>query len=61
MADTLTTPAGTPGTVAASSSIPRHFLRRLARHIVLRSAVRGRLSWHVALPLLATLGQEVQS
>ena len=53
--------AGTPGTVAASSSIPRHFLRRLARHIVLRSAVRGRLSWHDALPLLATLGKGVQS
>lgn len=53
--------AGTPGTTAAPSSTPRHFLRRLARHIVLRSAVRGRLSWHVALPLLATLGKGVQS
>lgn len=48
--------AGTPGAAAASSGyVPPHYLRRLARQIVLRSALRGRLSWHVALPLLAMI------
>lgn len=40
-------------------SAPPHYLRRVARLIVLRAAVRGRLSWPVALALLARL--EVQS
>lgn len=35
---------------------PRHYLRRVARSIVLRAAVQGRLSWHVALPLLSRIG-----
>lgn len=47
--------AGTPGTAAPSSPVPTHYVRRLARSIVLRAAVRGRLSWHAALPLLARL------
>lgn len=45
--------AGKPGTAAPSSTYtPTHYLRRVARSIVLRAAVRGRLSWHAALPLL---------
>lgn len=49
--------AGTPGPVAPSRAhqAPAHYLRRVARSIVLRAAVRGRLSWHAALPLLARL------
>lgn len=39
-------------------SAPPHYLRRMARFIVLRAALRGRLSWPVALALLAHL--EVQ-
>lgn len=41
------------------SSAPPHYLRRLARFIVLRAALAGRLSWPVALTVLARL--EVQS
>lgn len=41
--------------------VPEHYVRRVARSIVLRAALRGRLSWHVALPLLNNLGgHEVQ-
>lgn len=47
--------AGMPGAAAPSSYVPRHYLRRLARSIVLRAAIRGRLSWHAALPLLSHL------
>lgn len=47
--------AGNPGTAAPAASPPVHYLRRLARRIVLRAAVRGRMSWHVALPLLACI------
>jgi hypothetical protein len=36
-------------------SAPPHYLRRVARFIVLRAAVRGRLSWPVALLLLRQL------
>jgi|CXWL01.1.fsa_nt_gi hypothetical protein len=32
------------------------YLRTLTRHLVLRAAIRGRLSWHRALPLLALIG-----
>ncbi|MCV2348709.1 hypothetical protein [Paucibacter sp. Y2R2-4] len=40
---------------------PAHYLRRVARRIVLKAALRGRMSWQVALPLLNRLeGQEVQ-
>lgn len=37
---------------------PPHYLRRMARLIVLRSALRGRLSWPAAFAVLAWL--EVQ-
>lgn len=48
--------ADKPGPAAPSSTdAPTHFLRRLARSIVLRAALRGRLAWPVALPLLARL------
>jgi len=47
----------TPGLSAPSA--PPHYLRRVARFIVLRAALRGRLSWPVALLMLASL--EVQS
>ena len=52
-------PAGTP---ALSGYVPPHYLRRVARSIVLRAALNGRLSWHVALPVLNRIdGREVQS
>lgn len=52
--ETMTTPkAGKPGTAAPRSYVPAHYLRRLARTIVLRAALRGRMSWHAALPLLS--------
>jgi hypothetical protein len=35
---------------------PSHYLRRVARSIVIRAALRGRLSWHVALPMLSKIG-----
>lgn len=42
-------------------SAPPHYLRRVARSIVLRAALRGRLSWPVALLMLASLDRaEVQ-
>lgn len=58
--ETMTTRnAGKPGTAAPSSYVPSHYLRRLARSIVLRAALRGRISWHAALALLSTInGQE---
>lgn len=34
---------------------PSHYLRRVARSIVLRAALRGKLSWPVALAMLASL------
>lgn len=39
-----------------SPYVPPHFLRRKAREIVLRAALRGRISWCVALPLLEQIG-----
>lgn len=36
-------------------SAPPHYLRRVAGFIVLRAALRGRLSWPVALLVLAWL------
>ena len=52
--------AGQPGAVARTAApaapyVPAHYLRRVARSIVLRAAVRGRLPWRVALPLLDRL------
>lgn len=37
-----------------------HGLRRLVRSIVLRAALHGRLSWHLALPVMAKLDGGVQ-
>lgn len=56
-----------PGTMTIKTSGPRaaysptegapaHYLRRVARSIVIRAALRGRLSWHVALPVLSKIG-----
>lgn len=60
--ETMTTKAS--GMHAASrptEGAPAHYLRRVARRIVLKAAIRGRMSWCVALPLLSRLeGQEVQ-
>jgi hypothetical protein len=39
-----------------SSYVPPHYLRRVARRIVLRAAMRGRISWCTALPLLDQIG-----
>lgn len=42
-----------------SPSAPPHYLRRMARFIVLRAALRGRLSWPAALLMIRLI--EVQS
>lgn len=42
-------------TAPPSPSAPPHYLRRVARSIVLRAALRGRLSWPVALLMLQWL------
>lgn len=47
MADTRKT-----GTTAGA---PPHFISRVARRIILRGALHGRISWFVALPLLAQI------
>jgi hypothetical protein len=56
-----------PGTSGAAARIPApahytppHYLKRVARSIVLRAALRGRVSWHVALPLLNQIGGGAQ-
>lgn len=52
----LAAPVQTPARPA-----PPHYLRRVARFIVLRAALRGRMSWPVALLMLARLDRaEVQ-
>jgi hypothetical protein len=53
--------AASAGIAAPRGYVPPHYLNRVARSIILRAALRGRLSWCVALPLLASIsGQEVQ-
>lgn len=42
-------------TSAPAGDPPPHYLRRVARSILLRAAVKGRISWFVALQLLALL------
>jgi hypothetical protein len=57
--ETMTTKkAGTAAAIPTSphTGTPPHYLRRKARHIVVRAAVNGRLSWHIALPLLDKIG-----
>ncbi len=44
---------GTAHTSAQLSFVPSHYLRRVARSVLLRAAVRGRISWFVALRMLA--------
>lgn len=39
----------------AAPSVPPHYLRRVARFIVLRAALAGRLSWPAALLTLRWL------
>jgi hypothetical protein len=39
----------------SSTYVPVHYLRRVARSVLLRAAVRGRISWIVALQMLALL------
>jgi hypothetical protein len=51
-----TTNAGKPGEGAPSCAPVSHHMQRVARRIVLRAALGGRLSWHVALPLLSRIG-----
>jgi len=53
--------AGRPATPARTVAplaplAPPHYLRRLARLIVLRAALKGRLSWPAALLWLAVFG-----
>ena len=40
---------------APGGDAPPHYLRRVARSILLRAAVKGRISWIVALQMLALL------
>lgn len=47
---------GPSGATTPGRYVPPHYLRRVARLIVIRAAVSGRLSWHVALPLLDRIG-----
>ena len=47
----MTNPVG----AAAPAYTPPHYIRRVARGIILRAALRGRISWFVALPLLAQI------
>lgn len=54
------TQAGRPAAFARPAaphapSAPPHYLRRMARFIVLRAALGGRLSWPVALAILSHL------
>lgn len=49
----LAAPAPTPARPAPAA--PTHYLRRMARFIVLRAALRGRLSWPAALLTLQWL------
>ena len=51
--------ANTAGISAPCRYVPAHYLRRVARSIVLRAALQGRLSWCVALPLLHRIGEAV--
>lgn len=46
-------PARTAALLAPSA--PPHYLRRMARFIVLRAVLRGRMSWPVARAMLASL------
>lgn len=51
--------AGSPcaARVAPTSGVaPSHYLRRVARSIIIRGALRGRLSWPVALLMLNKIG-----
>ncbi|WP_066333940.1 hypothetical protein [Azohydromonas lata] len=45
-----------PAQPSSSSYVPPHYLRRVARRILLRAALSGRISWLVALPLLEQIG-----
>lgn len=47
--------AGTPGIDAPRSIAPPPPLPRLSRLIVSRAALRGRISWYTALPMLAAI------
>jgi hypothetical protein len=49
-------PTGHSAAHSPSEGAPAHYLRRVARSIIIRSALRGRLSWHVALPMLGKIG-----
>lgn len=64
--NTVTLPGAMPaGPLANQSSAigatpptrgsPPHHLRRVARSIVIRAAVRGRISWFVAFRMLALI------
>lgn len=55
-----TTPVQTPAQPAPASAAtrgyaPAHYLRRTARFVILRAAVRGRLGWPAALAMLARI------
>lgn len=51
----LAAPVQTPARPAPSA--PPHYLRRVARLIVLRAALRGHINWPAALLVLAWLGR----
>lgn len=43
-----------------SQYVPRHYIRRKARQLLLRAAMRGKVSWSLALPLLNKIGGGAQ-
>jgi len=51
--------SGQRAAFSPTEGAPAHYLRRVARSIVLRAALQGRLSWCVALPLLHRIGEAV--
>lgn len=53
----IVTPRGdaAPARHAHNTEPPPHFMRRVARQVIVRAAVRGRLSWPVALHILALI------
>ena len=57
--ETMTTLSKVGTHAAASAPLahtpPAHYLKRVARSIVIRAAVRGRITWFVAFRVLALI------
>jgi hypothetical protein len=48
--------SGQHAAIVPTEGAPAHYLRRVARAIIIRAALRGQLSWCVALPMLGKIG-----